>query len=199
MPTNYLDRKPWSTIYVDSVATPIGLVFFAVSEIGICDLTLGETSESRYCSRLSDFAFNVCRIQARSEYVSSQLAEYFSDSHYQFTLSVDLRGATFFTKRVLKAVMQLPHGMLMTYGDIATRIGSPRAGRAVGAALGRNPVPIVIPCHRVIKRGGDLGGFSYGLSAKRFLLGFEGFQFNEKLRIGVTREELRLRATSTWS
>lgn len=199
MPTNCFDRKPWSTIYVDSVATPIGPVFFGVSEIGVCDLMLGETSESRYCSRLSDFAVNVCRSQARSEYFSRQLAEYFSDSHYQFTVSVDLRRATLFTKRVLKEVMQLPHGRLMTYGEIATRIGSPRAGQAVGAALGRNPVPIVIPCHRVIKRGGDLGGFSYGLSVKRFLLGFEGFQFNEKLRNVVAPEKFRSRATSRWS
>ncbi len=199
MPTNCLDRKPWSTIYFDSVATPIGPVFFGVSEIGVCDLMLGETSESRYRSRLSDFAVNVCRSQACSEYFSGQLAEYFSDSHYQFTVFVDLSRATLFTRRVLKEVMQLPPGMLITYGDIATRIGSPRAGQAVGAALGRNPVPIVIPCHRVIKRGGDLGGFSHGLSVKRFLLGFEGFKFNEKLRIVFTPDELCSRTTSTGS
>lgn len=199
MPTNCFERKPLVTVYFDSVVTPLGLVFFGVSEIGVCDLMLGETSEVRYRSRLSEFAVNVCRSRVHGKDLPKQLAEYFSDSHYQFTVSVDLRRSTVFTKRVLKEVMKCPAGMLMTYGGIARRIGSPRSGQAVGAALGRNPVPIIIPCHRVIKRGGNLGGFSHGLSVKRVLLGFEGFKFNEKLRIVVPPEELRSRLTSTGS
>jgi methylated-DNA-[protein]-cysteine S-methyltransferase len=79
-----------------------------------------------------------------------------------------------FTSLVLRAVTQIPFGQVVSYGDIARRIGSGSASRAVGGALGRNPVPIIVPCHRVITWKGLLGGYAHGLFTKRALLQFEG-------------------------
>jgi methylated-DNA-[protein]-cysteine S-methyltransferase len=101
---------------------------------------------------------------------------YFTDPGYRFELPVDLDRLTPFQVTVLQAARSIPSGSVWTYGQLARTIGSPKASRAVGQALGRNPVPIVIPCHRVVASDGSLGGYSGGggLQSKRFLLGLEG-------------------------
>ena len=101
-----------------------------------------------------------------------QLAEYFDGSRQAFDLSLAPRG-TEFQLAVWEALRQIPYGATCSYQDIAERIGRPTAVRAVGAANGRNPLPIVVPCHRVIGRNGSLTGFGGGLPAKQFLLGLE--------------------------
>ena len=108
------------------------------------------------------------------ELAMTELEAYFQGRLSTFTVPVDLRGVTDFTRRVLRATRRIPFGTLLSYGDVASRIGSPRASRAVGGALGRNPVPIIVPCHRVIAQGGKLGGFTGGLETKRALLQIEG-------------------------
>lgn len=101
-----------------------------------------------------------------------QLEEYFAGSRKDFDLPVILNG-TEFQVAVLKALQQIPYGETVSYGEIAKRIGRPRAVRAVGAANGRNPIPIVVPCHRVIGSSGDLTGFGGGLDTKEALLRLE--------------------------
>ena len=101
-----------------------------------------------------------------------QLAEYFSGERKDFDLPLQLSG-TEFQVQVLEELQKIPYGETTSYGDIATRIGRPKAVRAVGAANGRNPLPIVIPCHRVIGRSGDLTGFGGGLDLKKALLRLE--------------------------
>jgi methylated-DNA-[protein]-cysteine S-methyltransferase len=101
-----------------------------------------------------------------------QLEEYFAGSRKEFDLPLHLSG-TEFQLLVLKALQQIPYGETTSYGDIAKRIGRPRAMRAVGAANGRNPIPIIIPCHRVIGSSGDLTGFGGGLDTKEALLRLE--------------------------
>ena len=101
-----------------------------------------------------------------------QLEEYFAGSRKDFDLPVILKG-TEFQVAVLKALQQIPYGETVSYGDIARRIGRPKAVRAVGAANGRNPIPIVVPCHRVIGSSGDLTGFGGGLDTKEALLRLE--------------------------
>lgn len=105
--------------------------------------------------------------------VASQLAEYFAGTRRTFTLPIEVAG-TEFQKRVWTALCTIPYGEVMSYGELAGHIGNPRAARAVGSANGANPVPIVIPCHRVIAAGRALGGFAGGLHIKRVLLGIEG-------------------------
>jgi len=101
-----------------------------------------------------------------------QLTEYFSGKRRQFDLPLRLHG-TAFQIRVLRALQEIPYGETVSYGDIARRIGRPKAVRAVGSANGRNPIPIVIPCHRVIGANGDLTGFGGGLKTKEMLLRLE--------------------------
>jgi len=101
-----------------------------------------------------------------------QLEEYFAGSRKDFDLPLRLNGTEFQVK-VLKALQKIPYGETVSYGEIAKRIGKPKAMRAVGAANGRNPIPIVVPCHRVIGSGGDLTGFGGGLDTKEALLRLE--------------------------
>ncbi len=101
-----------------------------------------------------------------------QLIEYFDGERREFDLELDLSG-TEFQVSVLHALQNIPYGETVSYGEIAKRIGRPRAVRAVGAANGRNPIPIVVPCHRVIGSGGDLTGFGGGLDTKEALLRLE--------------------------
>ena len=101
-----------------------------------------------------------------------QLEEYFAGTRKEFDLALNING-TEFQVSVLEALRDIPYGETVSYGEIARRIGRPRAVRAVGAANGRNPIPIVVPCHRVIGISGDLTGFGGGLDTKEALLRLE--------------------------
>lgn len=101
-----------------------------------------------------------------------QLAEYFSGERKEFDLALDLNG-TEFQISVLEALQTIPYGQTTSYGAVARQIGRPKAVRAVGAANGRNPIPIIVPCHRVIGSSGDLTGFGGGLDTKEALLRLE--------------------------
>jgi methylated-DNA-[protein]-cysteine S-methyltransferase len=103
-----------------------------------------------------------------------QLRDYFAGRSSVFSLPLDLRLATPFQQRVLRSTARVPFGRVASYSDIARRIGRPGARRAVGTALGRNPIPIVIPCHRVIAGSGGIGGYMGGLDIKRKLMRLEG-------------------------
>jgi methylated-DNA-[protein]-cysteine S-methyltransferase len=105
----------------------------------------------------------------------TQLAEYFAGGRQSFSLMLCPTG-TEFQMAVLQALQQIPYGATCSYGDIARAIDRPKAVRAVGAANGRNPLPIIIPCHRVIGSNGSLTGFGGGLPAKQWLLAHEGRQ-----------------------
>lgn len=102
----------------------------------------------------------------------SQLAAYFAGELTKFTVPLDLQG-TEFQLRVWRVLCGIEFGSTITYADEAARLGQPRAFRAVGNANGRNPVPIIVPCHRVVASGGGLGGYSAGLDRKRILLQLE--------------------------
>ena len=108
-----------------------------------------------------------------------QFRDYFSGCCRKFMLDVDLQFATPFQKRVLQAAARIPFGRLASYSDIARRIGRPEARRAVGGALGKNPVAIVIPCHRVVAADGTIGGYTGGLDIKRTLMRIEGISLEE--------------------
>jgi len=102
----------------------------------------------------------------------SQLAEYFNGERRQFDLPLDLEG-TEFQRLVWSELVRIPFGETQSYGAIATEVGRPAAARAVGAATGRNPAPVIVPCHRVVGTSGSLTGFAGGLDRKRALLAHE--------------------------
>ncbi len=169
----------------DWLDTPIGSVFVAVSDRGVCGVTFDASTELVYRRRLATRAPEFYRDESAVEPALSQLDDYFSGRRRGFSLATDLRSVSDFTSRVLTATGQIQFGTLLRYGDIAQLIGSPAASRAVGGALGRNPVPIVVPCHRVVA-GNGIGGFTGGLATKRALLAHEGhgahprFDWNEQ-------------------
>jgi O-6-methylguanine DNA methyltransferase len=103
---------------------------------------------------------------------TSQLREYFAGRRRQFQLPLDLRG-TSFQEEVWKALLEIPYGRTLSYAQLARNIARPKAIRAVGAANGANPVPIIVPCHRVVASGGALGGYGGGLALKKRLLALE--------------------------
>ena len=112
--------------------------------------------------------------------VKAQLDEYFAGQRQVFDLPLKLRG-TVFQLAVLEELKKIPYGETASYRDVAQRIGRPKAVRAVGAANGRNPIPIIVPCHRVIGAGGDLTGFGGGLDTKEALLRLEAEHRSESL------------------
>jgi methylated-DNA-[protein]-cysteine S-methyltransferase len=111
-------------------------------------------------------------VDAGFEEAKRQLAEYFAGQRQRFDLSVDARGDGF-QRRVWRLLDQVPYGQTTTYGDLAGRLGDPALARDVGAAVGRNPLCVLIPCHRVVAANGDLTGYAGGLKCKKFLLDLE--------------------------
>jgi methylated-DNA-[protein]-cysteine S-methyltransferase len=109
----------------------------------------------------------------RLDAVRRELDEYFERRRIAFALALDWSLATPFARRVLRAAMRIPYGETSTYGAVAAAAGGPGGARAAGNALGANPIPIVVPCHRVLRGGGALGGYTGGLDRKRMLLGIE--------------------------
>ena len=106
--------------------------------------------------------------------VAAQLSEYFRGERNRFEVPLDFSGITPFTRAVLDATADVPFGRLSTYRQVAEQIGQPKATRAVGNALGRNPIPIVVPCHRIVRSDSSLGGYTGGIQIKEHLLSLEG-------------------------
>lgn len=158
----------------DVVESPLGRLYVAVSDQGLCSLKFG-VSQTDFLNRLDPLA-RTERDPTALAVVTAQLQEYFTGARSRFDLSLDLERTTPFQRRVLQTARRIPPGAVWTYGQIAQAIGKPQASRAVGQALGRNPIPIVIPCHRVVAGDGSLGGYSGGggLNSKRLLLRLEG-------------------------
>ncbi|MDX6681643.1 MAG: methylated-DNA-[protein]-cysteine S-methyltransferase [Solirubrobacteraceae bacterium] len=162
-----------------AVATPRGLVRLAYElENGGVDSVLDAVA-----TRLSP---RIVEAPKRLDGVRRELDEYFSGRRRAFGLQLDwgLVGDGF-ARRVLEAAVAIPFGATRTYRDVAVAAGSPRGFRAAGNALGHNPIPIVVPCHRVLASSGGLGGYTGGLERKRLLLGIEGAGVQPTLPAGA--------------
>ena len=157
------------------VDTPVGRMLAAATEDGL--LRLG-FQEERVDLTLEDLARKVSpRIlqdELRLEKVRRQLGEYFEGRRKVFDMPIDRQLIHGFHRQVLDVTERIPYGQVSTYGEVAGRAGNPRASRAAGNALGSNPIPIVIPCHRVVRTGHGLGGYGGGLHVKQLLLDLEG-------------------------
>jgi methylated-DNA-[protein]-cysteine S-methyltransferase len=146
-------------------ATPRGLACVSYSEFRSEDETL-----QRLAERLSP---RVLEAPARLDDARRQLDDYFAGRRRDFELAIDWGLVGEFGRRVLGRTAAIPFGTVATYGDVAREIGSPGAARATGNALGANPMPIVVPCHRVVASGGKLGGYTGGIERKQMLLTLE--------------------------
>jgi methylated-DNA-[protein]-cysteine S-methyltransferase len=164
-------------IYYDVLPTsPIGPVYFAFSVRGLIAIDFSD-GEQAFLSRVHKrTGVRPIKSSKRATEAVRQVKEYLTGKRAEFDLPIDMRFLTDFQRAVLRAVMRVPRGEVITYGALARAIGQPKAARAVGRALGSNPIPIVIPCHRVLASDGSLGGYSGrgGVRTKADLLRLEG-------------------------
>jgi methylated-DNA-[protein]-cysteine S-methyltransferase len=158
----------------DVVESPVGELLVAVSDRGLVSISY-DTRPEEQLERLAHIAGpRVLRAPRSVEEARRELDEYFEGRRRSFDLSVDLRALPPFTISVLHELAQVPYGETTTYGTLASRVGHPRAARAVGTVMNRNRIPIVLPCHRVVGSSGNLVGYAGGLERKTALLELEG-------------------------
>jgi methylated-DNA-[protein]-cysteine S-methyltransferase len=157
----------------DIADTPVGPLLVAVSERGLCRISYDPEPDRETEQLARTFGVRVLRSARPVDPVKRELDEYFRGRRREFDLAVDLRGRSEFSRAVLEQLARVPYGDVTTYGALAARSGRPRAARAVGTIMNRNPIPIVLPCHRVVGSSGSLVGYGGGLDRKRQLLDLE--------------------------
>ncbi len=161
-------------IHYSSFDSPFGPVFVAKTINGICYINLSKISEAGFQSLLrKEFRKKPIRDDKELKSAINELLDYFNGNQVNFKSILDLSIGTIFQRKVWNQVSKIPCGELRTYKWVAREIGNINAVRAVGNAVGKNPVPPIIPCHRVIRTDGKLGGFSSGISLKKWLLKLE--------------------------
>lgn len=156
--------------------SPVGRLLLASTEAGLVRLAyLDGDDEDEVLKRLAaKLSPRILASPRKLDGPRRELDEYFAGQRRQFDLPLDWSLTRGFSRRVLEATYRIPFGSVSTYQGVATQAGSPRAYRAAGNALGSNPIPIIVPCHRILHAGGGLGGYTGGLQRKRLLLSLEG-------------------------
>jgi methylated-DNA-[protein]-cysteine S-methyltransferase len=158
-----------------SMDSPLGELLVAVTDRGLVRVAFSSELENEVLAELAArVSPRILRLPVRTDEVRRELDEYFAGTRRRFDVPVDWSLVRGFAQGVLRATARVPFGKTSTYGGVAEAAGSPRAYRAAGNALGSNPIPIVVPCHRVLHSGGGLGGYAGGLERKKTLLTLEG-------------------------
>jgi methylated-DNA-[protein]-cysteine S-methyltransferase len=158
-----------------SADSPLGSLTIFVTPRGVVRVAYENEPEYVVAQELADgVSPRLLRDPRRTDAARSELDEYFAGRRRSFDLPIDWSLVRGFALGVLRATAEVPFGTVTTYGSVARSAGSPRAARAAGNALGSNPIPILVPCHRVVHADGGLGGYSGGLERKRYLLELEG-------------------------
>ena len=158
-----------------TIDSPVGTVLVAATHRGLVRIAFGDFLEhddvvEDLSNRISP---RVLEVPSYFDGVKRELNEYFEGRRTSFDLPLDWQLTRGFNRRVLRRTAQIPYGGVSTYTEVAAAAGNRRAYRAAGNALGANPIPIVVPCHRVVRTGGGLGGYTGGLDRKRTLLALE--------------------------
>jgi methylated-DNA-[protein]-cysteine S-methyltransferase len=158
-----------------SMDGPLGRILLAATPRGLVRVAYSSEGEDEVIAELArSLSPRVLEAPRRLDPARRQLDEYFAGRRRRFELPLDWSLIRGFGRRVLEATVRIPYGAMSTYIRVAAEAGNQRASRAAGNALGANPMPIVIPCHRVVRSGGGLGGYTGGLDIKRRLLNLEG-------------------------
>ena len=158
----------------DLVDTPVGELLVAATEHGLCRIVYDASAEQEVERLARAFGVRVLRSAKPIDVARRELDEYFDGKRRRFDLPVDVAMLADFNRRVLRELARVPYGDVVTYGELAARAARPKAARAVGTVMNRNPLPIVLPCHRVIGASGKLVGYAGGLERKEALLRLEG-------------------------
>lgn len=159
------------TINYTVIETPLGPILTAESGRGLVQIIIGQDGPAgltAFCRKW----FPDLKITPAAVDSAAQIQEYIQGTRREFDLALDLKG-TDFQIQVWQGLREIPYGRTSTYGQVAREVGRPRSARAVGQACGANPIPLVVPCHRVLASGGGLGGFGSGLKWKKWLLNLE--------------------------
>jgi methylated-DNA-[protein]-cysteine S-methyltransferase len=154
--------------------TPVGPLLVGVTDRGVCRISFDADPEHQLETLARQFGPRVLRSSKPVERVRRELDEYFAGRRQHFDVEPDLRPVAAYHRRVLAELANVEYGHTTTYGALAALTGNPRAARAVGTVMNRNPVPIVLPCHRVVGASGSLTGYGGGLDRKEWLLRLEG-------------------------
>ena len=157
----------------DLTDSPVGELLLAVTDRGLCRIAY--RPEAALDELAADFGARVLRgSRSRVDAVRRELDEYFEGRRHTFDLETDLCPVAAFHRLALRELALVPYGETTTYGALAAKVGRPHAARAIGGAMNRNPIPIVLPCHRVVGSNGRLVGYAGGLDRKEALLRLEG-------------------------
>jgi methylated-DNA-[protein]-cysteine S-methyltransferase len=154
--------------------TPVGPLLVGVTDQGVCRISFDPDPGRQLEELARQYGSRVLRSPRPLDRLRRELDEYFAGRRHAFDLALDLRAAPEYHRRVLAELARVEYGHTTTYGALAARTGNPRAARAVGTVMNRNPVPIVLPCHRVVGANGSLTGYGGGLDRKELLLRLEG-------------------------
>jgi methylated-DNA-[protein]-cysteine S-methyltransferase len=158
----------------DVVDSPLGALFVAATSRGLARIAYDADPDRELDQLANTFGVRVLRSPSSLDRAKHELDEYFGGRRQRFDLPLDLTTAARFNRVVLRELARVPYGEVVTYGELAARADRPRAARAVGTVMNRNPIPIVLPCHRVIGANGKLVGYGGGLERKEALLRLEG-------------------------
>jgi methylated-DNA-[protein]-cysteine S-methyltransferase len=153
--------------------TPVGPLTLAATASGVVRISFGD-DESALDELAATVSPRLVRLPRRLDALRRELDEYFAGRRRHFDVGLDRRLSRGYRLAVLEELSQVPFGETVSYKDLAQRTGHPKASRAVGTAMATNPIPIVVPCHRVLRTGGALGGYGGGLDTKVWLLRHEG-------------------------
>ena len=168
------DREGLIAVGYGVMDSPLGPLWVAVGPRGVLAVHYGARPDERELARITRaYGPGVVPDRRRCDRLLAELDEYFTGRRRRFDVEVDLSPLTPFQRRILTATARVAYGEVTTYRDVARKAGNEQASRAAGGALGANPIPIVVPCHRVIATDGSLGGYAGGLPAKRRLLTLE--------------------------
>jgi methylated-DNA-[protein]-cysteine S-methyltransferase len=154
--------------------TPVGTLLIGVTDRGVCRISFDAEPEHHLEDLARIYGPRVLRSSKPVEQMRRELDEYFEGRRQHFDIGTDVRGIPAYYQKVLAELANVEYGHTTTYGTLAALTGNPRAARAVGTVMNRNPIPIVLPCHRVIGASGSLTGYGGGLDRKEHLLRLEG-------------------------
>jgi methylated-DNA-[protein]-cysteine S-methyltransferase len=169
------DRDGLIDVAVGAVDSPVGELFVAVTPKGLACVGFDDQDRAALADRFAEgLSPRVVTSARATDEVRRQLDEYFGGARRRFDVGIDHRLMSPFVRKVMAETSKVPYGEVSTYGAVAKGIHQPDAARAVGAALGQNPIPIVLPCHRIVGASGNLTGYAGGLHRKEFLLRLEG-------------------------
>ena len=168
------DREHLLDVAYTVMQTPVGALLLATTRLGLVRVAFAAEGHDQVIAALARLVSpRILESRSALEGASRQLEEYFAGERRSFDVPVDLRFAHGFRRGVLEHLRQIPYGHTESYAVVAEATGSPRAVRAVGSACATNPLPVVVPCHRVVRSDGGLGGYLGGTAAKEYLLRLE--------------------------